>query len=53
MTLKTEADFMPTEPHKQDYVTVDDVALGVFHWRANALDTKEDYNRDYKIWERS
>ena len=42
---------MPTAPHKRNYSTVD--AHGVFVWRANALDTEEDYNRDYKIWDRS
>ena len=51
MTRKNEDKFMPIEPRKQNYGTVD--ALGVFHWRANALDTEEDYNRDYKIWDRS
>ena len=44
MTWKSEADFMTTEPRKQDYGTVD--ALGVFHWRAPALDTEEDYHRN-------
>ena len=47
MTWKTETDFMTTKPHKRDYGTVD--ALGAFHWRAFALDTEEDYNRDLKI----
>ena len=51
MTRKTEADFMTTKPRKQDYGTVD--ALGVFTWRAFALDTEEDYNRDLKIWDRN
>ena len=51
MTRKTEADFMTTKSRKRDYGTVD--ALGVFHWRAPALDTEEDYNRDLKIWDRN
>ena len=51
MTRKNEDEFMPTAPRKRNYVTVD--AHGVFVWRANALDTEEDYERDYKILERS
>ena len=51
MTQKTQADLMTTEPRKQDYGTVD--ALDAFHWRAPALDTEEDYNRDVKIWDKN
>ena len=51
MTRKNENEFRPIAPRKRNYVMVD--AHGVFVWRANALDTEEDYNRDYKLWERS
>ena len=51
MTREDQAEFMPIAPRRQDYGTVD--ALGVFHWRANALDTEEEYDRDCKIWDRS
>ena len=40
---------MPTAVRKRDYSTID--AAGVFHWRLDALDTEEEYNRDYKIWD--
>ena len=40
---------MPTAVRKRDYGTLD--AVGVFHWRPDALDTEEEYNRDYKIWD--
>ena len=42
---------MPTVVRKRDYGIVD--VAGVFHWRPNALDTEEEYNRDYKIWDRN
>ena len=51
MTRKTQAEFMPIATRRQDYGTVD--ALGAFHWRANALDTEEEYDRDCTIWKRS
>ena len=51
MTRKNEDKSRPIEPRKRNHGTVD--AHGVFQWRANALDTEEDYNRDYKIWDRS
>ena len=48
MERKSEADFMSTAVRKRDFGTVD--AAGVFHWRSDVLDTEEEYNRDYKIW---
>ena len=51
MERKIEAVFMPTAPRKQDYGTVDD--NGIFHWRPNTLDIEEDYNRDYKTWDKN
>ena len=47
MTRKIENEFRPIAPRKRNYGTVD--AHGVFVWCANALDTEEDYDRDYKI----
>ena len=51
MTRKSQADFLTTEPRKRDYGEVD--ALGVFQWRAPALDSEEDYIRDCKIWDKN
>ena len=51
MERKLHVDFIPIAPRKRDYGT-DDAAC-VFHWRADALYTKEDYNRDCKIWDRN
>ena len=51
MERKNEVDFMSTTVHKRDYGTVD--AADVFHWRPDALDMEEEYNRDYKIWDRN
>ena len=51
MEGKNEADFMPTAVRKRNYGTVD--VAGVFHWRPDALDTEEEYNKDYKIWDRN
>ena len=51
MERKNEVHFMPTAVRKRDYGTVD--AANVFHWRPDALDTEEVYNRDYKIWDRN
>ena len=51
MEKKHRADFMPTAVRNRGYGTVD--AAGVFHWRLDALDTEEEYNRDYKIWDRN
>ena len=51
MTRKTQAEFMPIAPRRRDYGADD--ALGVFQWRANTLNTEEEYDRDCAIWERS
>ena len=51
MTQKAKANFMTTAPRKQDYGMVD--ALDVFYWQVPTLDTKEDYNRVLKIWDRN
>ena len=51
MERKDEDDFMPTIVRKRDYGTVN--AASVFEWHANALDTEDEYNRDYKIWDRN
>ena len=42
---------MPTIVRQRDYGTVN--ANGVFDWHPDALDTEDEYNRDYKIWERN
>ena len=51
MEKKIQADFIPIAPCKRDYGTID--AAGVFQWRPDTFDTEEDYNRDYKIWDRN
>ena len=51
MERKLEAEFMSIAPRRRDYETVD--TASVFHWRPDALDTKEDYKRDSKIWDRN
>ena len=51
MERKIEANLIPIAPRKRDYGAVD--AAGVFQWRPDALDTKENYNRDYKTWDRN
>ena len=51
MERKLKADFIPIGPRKRDYRTID--VAGDFHWRADALDTEEDYLRDCKIWDRN
>ena len=51
MERKDEDDFIPTVVRKRDYGTVNNV--GVFEWHAAALDTQDEYNRDYKIWDRN
>ena len=51
MERKLEAQFMPTAPRRRNYGTVD--AGGDFHWRPDALDTEEHYERDCKIWDRN
>ena len=50
MDWKVYHDFIRTAPCKQDYGTVD--SAGVFQWQPDALDMEEDYNRDYKTWDR-
>ena len=50
MTRKTQADFMPIRPRKQNYGGDD--AQGVFQWNAPALDTEEDYISDKTIWDK-
>ena len=42
---------MPTVVRRRDYGTVN--TAGVFKWHADALDTEDEYNRGYKIWERN
>ena len=49
MERKIEADFISIAPRKRDYGAVD--AADVFQWRPDALDTEENYNRDYKTWD--
>ena len=49
MERKVKVDFMPTAVCKSDNGTVN--AASVFHWRPDAFNTKERYNRDYKIWD--
>ena len=51
MTRKTQANFMITEPRKQDYGVID--ALDAFQWQAPALDLEEDCIRDCKIWDKN
>ena len=51
MERKDEDDSMPTTARWNDYGTVN--AAGVFNWHADAVDTENEYNRDYKIWERN
>ena len=49
MGRKIQADFIPIASGKQNYGAVD--TAGVFQLRPDALDTEEDYNRDYKTWD--
>ena len=51
MERKDKDDFMPIAVRRRDYGTVD--AAGLFHWRLDALDTEDKYNRDYKTWDRN
>ena len=51
MERKYKDDFMPTVVCRRDYGTVN--AAGVFEWHADTLDTENEYNRDYKIWDRN
>ena len=48
MNRKTQADFRTTEPRKRDYGAVDAIT-DAFIWHAPALDSEEDYIRDYII----
>ena len=51
MERKDKDDFMPIVVRKRDYGTVNNA--GIFEWHADALDTEDEYNRDYKIWDRN
>ena len=51
MERKDIGDLVSTTVHRGDYGIVD--AASMFHWRTDALDTKYEYDRDYKIWGRN
>ena len=46
-----EDDFMPATVNRRDYGSVN--TASVFVWNADALDTEDEYNPDYKIWDRN
>ena len=51
MQRKTQPDFMPANVGRSAYGTVTQASVLV--WNGNVLDTKDQYNRDMKIWDRS
>ena len=50
MQRKTQDDFVPAEVGRNVYGTV--TQAGVFVWNRNSIETKDDYNRAMKVWDR-
>ena len=51
MERKEQDNFIQTAVPRRDCGTIN--TAGVFEWHVDVLDTEDEYNRDYKLWDRN